>query len=116
MKCNCGRELKLPATYIGNNKQGIPRIQYKCICGWSHEVLLDTLLSYTAERSGNVNLSKGEYFQYKNGKVKFSCPLCKRFQFIKDPDIISDGEKTLLNITCENDCSFKTDVILKDWE
>ena len=116
MKCNCGKELKLPATYIKNNPDGIPVIQYTCVCGWVYEVLLDTLPGYTSKRSGNINLSIGEYFQYKNGKVKFGCPLCKRFQFIKNPELSTDEKGTSTNITCANGCGFKTNVILEDWK
>lgn len=118
IKCNCGKKLELPATYIRNTPEGIPVIQYKCICGHVYETLLDTLPSYISKRSGNANISRGEYFQYKKPKIKFACPLCERNQFIKDPKLMTNEEESFIftNVTCENGCGFKANIILEDWK
>ena len=114
MNCNCGKEMKLPAVYIGRDSNGVSVVRFTCTCGHVVEDPIKLVPVYHSLKSGNTNLSQGDYFKYRNSNILLSCPICRFVNKLISPTVSDDG-KIEDPFTCDNQCGFHSEVQLEDY-
>lgn len=115
MKCICGKDLKLPALWIGYTEMRIPVAQFKCECGATTNAQIDTMAPYKAQRSASYPPKRGEYMVLPDG-VQFACPVCQGLSPITAPTHQIDAEgKVSPSVVCPHRCGFHTCMTLGEW-
>jgi hypothetical protein len=101
MKCTCGKELKLPALFIGYTEFHTPVAQFQCGCGKATNVQIETMKPYTAKLGEGFPPPRGDYAIYPDGKVQFTCPVCKGSSPIAEPvHQVGDDGKVTPSVVC----------------
>ena len=115
MKCACGKELKLPALWIGYTEHRIPVAQFQCECGAITNAQIDTMVLYKAQRSASYPPKRGEYLVLPDG-VQFVCPVCQGLFPIATPTHTIDASgKVAPSVVCPHRCGFHTYMTLGEW-
>jgi hypothetical protein len=116
MKCVCGNDLKLPATFIGYTEQRIPVAQFSCACGAITNAQIDTMAPYAANRSEAYPPKRGEYIPLPDC-VQFTCPVCQGISPISAPTHqIDPAGKVTPSVVCPHRCGFHTHMTLVGWD
>jgi len=115
-KCQCGKEFKLPALFIGYTEYHIPVAQYQCSCGTVTNMQINGMKPFKTDRTDKFPPPRGEYIVAEDGSITFTCPVCKGFSPIAAPihSVGPDGAVSP-SVVCPYGCGFHVWMTLKDW-
>jgi len=112
MKCNCGRELELPATLVCVDNDRVPIVQFVCKCGVSVMIKIQFLSPFIAIKGDNYPPIPGQYQVAIDDTINFTCPLCRGSFRIGAPIHYVENGDVKPSVICPYNCGFHTYVTL----